>query len=121
MPNASHNKRRKMKSTAIAIALAFAAGSLAALTGAAATERSITQKNKVFSEKQITVKKGDTVVFVNDDNVSHSVLSTSPGNQFNVGSQAPGVSTPVTFTTAGEVVVICAIHPRMQLTVIVTN
>jgi plastocyanin len=34
---------------------------------------------------------------------------------------APGVSTPVTFNDEGQVNVICAIHPRMKMTVNVTK
>jgi plastocyanin len=44
-------------------------------------------------------------------------MSTSPGNEFNLGSQPPGASTDVTFKVAGAVAVICAIHPRMKMTV----
>ena len=47
----------------------------------------------------------------------HNIVSTSKGNEFNLGSQAPGTSTDVTFKEVGEVLVICAIHPRMKMTV----
>jgi len=100
-----------------ALLIAFCGGCAAAL----AAERSIMQKGKVFSESAITVKKGDVVVFVNDDTVTHNVMSTDPGNEFNIGSQSPGVSTPVTFDKAGEFTILCAIHPRMKLIVKVSN
>jgi plastocyanin len=58
---------------------------------------------------------------VNDDTVSHNIISTSKGNEFNLGSQPPGTSTDVTFKEAGDVLVLCAIHPRMKLTVKVSN
>jgi plastocyanin len=106
-----------MKLFTIAVALAIAGG---CLTGFAA-ERSITQKGKNFSEREVSIKKGGTILFVNDDNVAHNVLSTSAGNEFNLGSQLPGVATPVTFNTAGDAKIICAIHPRMQMTVKVTD
>ena len=48
-------------------------------------------------------------------------MSASKGNEFNLGSQAPGTSTDVTFKEAGDVQVICAIHPRMKMTVKVTD
>jgi plastocyanin len=106
-----------MKSMILAVAIAFAGGSVAAF----AAERSISQKGKAFSESTITVKKGDVVIFVNDDSITHNVMSADAGNEFNVGAQPPGVSTPVTFDKAGEFTVICAIHPRMKLTVKVDN
>jgi plastocyanin len=106
-----------MRSFTIALAVVFVGGCFTAL----AAERSIFQKGKLFSENVLSIKKGDTLLFVNDDNVAHNVMSTSPGNEFNLGSQLPGVATPVTFNATGEVDVVCAIHPRMHLTVNVTN
>ncbi len=60
----------------IAVA-AFVAG---IATGFAA-DRSIRQKGKVFSETEVSLKKGETLIFVNDDNIAHNVLSTTPGQQ----------------------------------------
>jgi plastocyanin len=48
-------------------------------------------------------------------------MSKTPDNAFDLGSQMPGTSTPVTFDKAGIVAVICAIHPRMRLTIKVTD
>jgi plastocyanin len=101
------------KMAAIAATFAFASGAMVAF----AAERTISQKGRAFSETEITLSKDETILFVNDDDVTHNVISTSAGNEFNLGAQAPGVSTPVTFKTAGEVKVRCAIHPRMQLIV----
>jgi plastocyanin len=100
-----------MKSLKVGVVLAFIAGASVAL----AAERTISQKGKVFSESALEIKKGDTLVFLNDDNVVHNVLSTTPGNVFNLGSIAPGHSTPVTFDKAGELQVLCAIHPSMKM------
>ena len=106
-----------MKPMMLAPVIAFAGGAVVAF----AAERSITQKGKVFSESAITIKKGDVVMFVNDDSVTHNVMSTDSGNEFNIGTQAPGVSTPVTFDKSGEFTILCAIHPRMKLMVKVNN
>ena len=85
--------------------------------GALAANLTITQKGRTFSSESITIKKGGTVTFLNDDNI----MSTSQGNEFNLGSQPPGASTDVTFKEGGEVQVICAIHPRMKMTVTVSE
>jgi len=106
-----------MNRMVLALVIAFAGGSVVAF----AAERSIMQKGKAFSESVITIKKGDVVVFVNDDSVTHNVMSTDSGNEFNIGSQAPGASTPVTFDKSGEFTILCAIHPRMKLLVKVGN
>ena len=86
-----------------------------------AADQTIHQKGRMFSPESITIKKGETLTFLNDDNVPHNIASTSKGNEFNLGSQAPGATTPVTFKEAGDAQVICAIHPRMKMTVKVTN
>jgi plastocyanin len=89
--------------------------------GALAANLTISQKGRMFSSENITIKKGDALTFLNDDSVPHNILSTSKGNEFNLGSQQPGTSTDVTFKEAGDVLVICAIHPRMKMMVKVTE
>ena len=75
----------------------------------------------MFSSESVTLKKGETLSFLNDDSVPHNIMSASKGNEFNLGSQSPGSSTDVTFKEAGDVLVICAIHPRMKMMVKVTE
>ena len=89
--------------------------------GAFAGNQMIHQQGRVFGPENVTIKKGETLTFVNDDTVPHNIISTSKGNEFNLGSQPPGTSTDVTFKETGDVQVICAIHPRMKLMVKVTD
>jgi plastocyanin len=89
--------------------------------GALAANQMVHQQGRVFSSESLDIKKGETITFMNDDTVSHNIISTSKGNEFNLGSQPPGTSTDVTFKEAGDVLVLCAIHPRMKLTVKVSN
>jgi len=93
----------------------------AAVASALAAEHTIRQKGKVFSAAELAVKKGDTIVFLNDDNITHNVLSITAGNDFNLGAIGPGNSTPVTFTKAAVVDIICAIHPGMKMQVKVSE
>jgi plastocyanin len=90
-------------------------------TGAFAATEVIHQQGRAFSSESITIKKGDTLTFLNDDTVPHNILSTSKGNDFNLGSQLPGSSTDVVFKETGDVLVICAIHPRMKMNVKVVD
>ena len=107
-----------MRKTLLAAALTLiAAGSIAAL----ADDALVHQKGRAFTVSEVTIKKGATLTFVNDDTVPHNVISVTPGSEFNLGSQKPGASTPVTFDQIGDVMVVCAIHPRMKLTVKVTE
>ena len=89
--------------------------------GALAANQMVHQQGRVFSAESLAIKKGETITFLNDDTVSHNIISTSKGNEFNLGSQSPGTSTDVTFKEAGDVLVLCAIHPRMKLMVKVSE
>ena len=89
--------------------------------GALAGNQMIHQQGRVFGPDNVTIKKGDALTFVNDDTIPHNIMSASKGNEFNLGSQGPGMSTDVTFKEAGDVQVICAIHPRMKMMVKVTD
>ena len=98
------------------LAAAFLAGGASAYAVVAyAAEHTIGQKGKLFSQSEINIKVGDSVVFVNDDKIPHNVMSMDANNKFNLGSLRPGSATPVTFKTAGNVEVICAIHPSMKM------
>jgi plastocyanin len=101
----------------IAVTSAFLAG--VAVAGAA--DHTIRQKGKVFSESEITVKRGDELLFLNDDNIAHNVLSITAGNRFDLGLLNPGELRPVKFDSVGDVKVICAIHPTMKMTVKVSQ
>jgi len=74
----------------------------------------ITQKDKTFSATELTVKTGDTIVFKNDDDVTHHVFSQTAGFEFNSRTQAPGAEASISFDKAGTVEVRCAIHPKMK-------
>jgi plastocyanin len=90
-------------------------------TGALAANEVIHQQGRMFSSESVTVKKGQALTFLNDDTVPHNIMSTSKGNEFNLGSQPPGSSTDVTFKEVGDATVICAIHPRMKMVVKVVD
>jgi len=105
---------RQLSALIIAVITGFSAGALAA-------SQAVYQKGRVFSATSLTIKKGTAVTFINDDTVPHNIYSESKNNEFNLGAQAPGTSTDVTFDQAGQVKIMCAIHPRMMMTVQVEN
>jgi plastocyanin len=84
-----------------------------------AKETTVNQKNREFSSTEITIKRGEKVVFQNDDEVTHNVFSTSKANAFTIKVQKPGEASTVDFTEEGVTEVRCAIHPKMKLTVTV--
>ena len=86
---------------------------------AAAKEYTVVEKGKAFDRKEITIKVGDEITFVNKDNYTHNLYSRDKGHQFDTGAQAPSKSHTVLFDKAGFVKVRCAIHPKMKLKVTV--
>jgi plastocyanin len=91
------------------------------LCGGDASELTIDQKDKAFSQTEVTLKPGEKVVFRNSDTVTHNVFSNSKVNPFQIKIQQPGSSSTVQFDTEGVTEVRCAIHPKMKLIVTVKN
>lgn len=86
----------------------------------AGQEHLVTQKNKAFSVKKLSIKVGDSVKFVNEDSFVHNVFSLSAPKSFDLGSFGNGGAKSVTFDKPGRVEVECAVHPDMRLDIEVT-
>ncbi len=93
----------------------------ASRSGASSADPTVDQKGRAFSVDAIVLKRGERVVFRNNDTVPHNIMSETPGNTFDLGSQMPGTATQVSFDSTGDIAVICAIHPRMRMTVTVID
>ena len=94
-----------------------------ALTAAAAYAEGATvyQEDKKFSDPEVTIKAGQSVVFANKDPFTHNVYSKTPGMSFDLRTQKAGESSEVKFDHAGESDVQCAIHPQMKMKIKVTE
>lgn len=79
----------------------------------------VDQKDIAFSVSSLTVKKGDIVAFTNSDQTSHNLLITGEGVTINSGLQQPGVTFKAPFMKSGTYQVICGIHTKMKMTVVV--
>jgi plastocyanin len=82
----------------------------------------VNMKNIQFDPKTLTVKKGTTVEWVNQDSVNHDVTKeTGPGPQFSSGTGkiGSGDTYRVTFSSPGTVKYECTVHPGMTGTIIV--
>ena len=110
---------RLFSSVAVQAGAAAIAGML--LAGAAysaAAPHLVSQAGRQFQPTEITVKRGDTVSIVNDDgDLLHHLYVDSDRLQFDSGDQKPGSRTNIEFTNVGTFMVLCAIHPKMKLTV----
>ena len=90
-----------------------------ALGPALGEEFTVTQKGHQFAPQELKIKKGDKVIFVNDDDRTHNVFSASVDNPFDLKAQRPGAKGEVVLEKAGVVDVRCAIHPMMKMTITV--
>jgi plastocyanin/uncharacterized membrane protein len=84
---------------------------------AGGTNHVVVMKQVHFSPSKITVKRGDTVVWKNDDIFSHTV--TAEDGSFDSGLIDPGHSWQMTFTNTQTVAYHCRPHPNMQATLMV--
>jgi plastocyanin len=82
----------------------------------------VSMKNIAFSPQTVTVNKGGTVQWTNDDSVNHDVTKKSgPGPDFKSGNGniSSGSTYKQTFDTPGTIQYVCTIHPGMAGTIVV--
>ncbi len=94
----------------------YAAETVVYLKGVKATAKpkteSMDQKNMTFVPHVLVVTKGDTVKFLNHDNVAHNVYS--PDNDaYNLGTFKQNEERTHTFNEEGAYTQLCSIHPEM--------
>jgi plastocyanin len=105
-----------MKPNMFVVALAVLPIAGAALAASVAV---VNQQGLAFSTAALTVKKGTVVEFTNSDGTPHNILITGGGATIDGGLQQPGAAYRVPFLKSGAFDVICAIHPKMHMTVTV--
>ena len=103
--------KRKCLMTVAALLLAGAAW--------AAEPATVSQKGLSFTPGELSIAKGQSVEFVNDDSTAHNIMVTGDGVSFNGGLQPAGGHVKYTFTKSGTYAVGCGIHPKMKLTITV--
>lgn len=69
-----------------------------------------------FSPATLTVRRGDTVTWVNKDLVPHTATALS--RTFDSGAIAAGASWTYTVGEAGSIAYTCLFHPTMQGTLV---
>jgi plastocyanin len=84
----------------------------------------VSMKDIAFNPGSITVNKGDTVTWTNDESIGHDVTKTDgPGPDFSSGDpggMGEGDTFSETFKTAGEIKYECTVHaPSMSGTITV--
>ena len=93
-------------------------GSTAAGTSKGGTAVAI--KDFAYSPPSLTVAKGTTVEFTNEDSSNHTATS-KPGGVFDTGTIGKGQSKSVTLDQPGTFAYFCSFHPFMQGKITVTG
>ena len=83
----------------------------------AATVHTVSQKGRAFSQNQITITRGESIAFTNEDEFFHQIYVDSKGTTFDSDEQLPGQIIEVNFPRPGIFPVRCHIHPKMLLIV----
>ena len=93
------------------------AASAAPATGGTA----VSIKNFAFAGNDITVAKGSTVTWTNNDSATHTVVAADAAVSFVSDNLPTGATFQHVFDTPGTFPYICGIHPRMKGTITVTG
>ena len=81
-------------------------------------EHVISQKDRRFQPGGVSLHPGEKITVVNDDSdLTHHAYIDSPTFSYDSGDQGPGARAVIAFPKAGDFMVLCAIHPKMKLTV----
>ena len=80
--------------------------------------RDVEIKNYAFSPKSLTINAGDSIVWTNEDSVSHTVTSDS-GDEIKSGTLSKGQTYSNTFSEKGTFSYHCAFHSGMKGTIVV--
>ena len=105
---------RKLALGAIA---GLVAATIAAASPARAAETQVKIDNFTFNPKQVTVKAGDTVTWVNGDDIPHTV--TSKTLLFRSKALDTDDKFSYTFAKPGTYVYFCSLHPMMTGSIVV--
>jgi plastocyanin len=98
--------------------LFLAAGILLGAAGSAfAADHIVAQSGRRFHPDTVTIARGDTITFTNNDEFIHQIYVAAENFGFDTKEKAPGEADTESFTTAGTFEVHCHIHPKMKLVV----
>ncbi len=112
-------KQVRLSMAVLAAAVVLTAGGTAR-TQQGPTPYVISQRGRAFNPNFLSIKQGDTVRIVNDDgDLLHHAYVESDTFNFDSGDQLPGSKTDVVFSVRGKFNVLCGIHPKMKLIVVV--
>lgn len=81
---------------------------------------SVSMKDIQFMPMNVTVKRGQTIRWSNDDSVTHNVTKDGgPGAGFKSANVNPGGTFQTTLDAPGKITYLCTIHPNQTGTITV--
>lgn len=89
-----------------------ASGALASAASGNSAQHTITIEGVQYNPTELTVRRGDRIVWVNKDPFPHTV--TADGGQFDSGSIAAEASWTYRAVKRGEYAYACRFHPTMK-------
>ena len=102
--------------TALALAV-FAAATALPAASAHVAETEVKIDNFALAPQRVVVKAGTTVIWINDDDIPHTVASSTKLFKSNALDTKDKFS--FTFTTPGAYEYFCSLHPHMTGTIVV--
>ncbi len=107
---------RNRLAAALLCAAAFVAPGGAAMAAGSAQTHTVVIEATAYAPLTLTVKRGDTVIWVNKDPFPHTVTSAGA---FDSKSIAAGASWKYKASKAGNYAYTCTFHPNMKATLTV--
>ena len=101
-----------MKNALVLIFLLAPAGAFAADEA-----HTVVQKGRAFRPAEVTINRGESLTFTNNDEFIHQIYVNGAGFSFDSDERAPGQNLTESFTQSGTFEVRCHIHPKMKLVV----
>jgi len=84
---------------------------------AADEAHTIIQKGRTFHPGEVTLNRGESLTFTNNDEFIHQIYVQASGFSFDSDERNPGQDITETFSAPGTFEVRCHIHPKMKLLV----
>jgi plastocyanin len=110
-------KQDLVRSAVLGGLLGLLAGVAVMAAPAGAEDAVVKIENFTFAPQRVTVKAGTTITWTNDDDIPHTVASSTKAFKSKVLDSEDKFS--FTFTTAGVYEYFCSLHPHMTGTIVV--
>jgi plastocyanin len=110
-------KQDLVRSALLGGLLGLLAGVAVKAAPAGAEDTAVKIENFTFAPQRVTVKAGTTVTWTNDDDIPHTVASSTKAFKSKVLDSDDKFS--FTFTTPGIYEYFCSLHPHMTGTLVV--